>query len=477
MAIPLHETLITSKGQKVTGSFLQLEPHEEVPRSALVLSADRTKRYVYDNDTSRQAFQMFPSRYHNIGLPSNLLPHQKQIIQHINQEQIKRACLIAPMGAGKSLIALTIASSFSHTLIVAPKAVLTALQREQAKHNVNGNITYSTYESAPTDKHFDCLICDEILKVKNPNTKIHKRLYTIAHAIQYRFGFLAHPISAKAGLDLRFFNILLDDWIEPDSVQFTYEYAKNPRWEKKEISLSRNLFCSGLVHDGWQYTKLLTHLAPFILHIPSKEIVIPNNVKRETIVLPTPPQFGHVCRGVYADFDFSRVPSQKRTITSGFVYNADGSANDLNDIKERWVLDFLKNRKSKGKVIIFSAYTREMERLEAHLNIPCIRAGKDYNAEIEKFNKTGVLCISAHLSEGLNLQCADTIIFMSNSSSPVKKLQAEGRIIRPYNPNDTLYIYELVCKDTMDEEGLQQLDNHITEDSKILGELDVKKNV
>ena len=118
-----------------------------------------------------------------------------------------------------------------------------------------------------------------------------------------------------------------------------------------------------------------------------------------------------------------------------------------------------------------------MERIEAHLSIPCIRAGKDYNEELKRFYAGGVICISAHLSEGFNLQTADTVIFLSNSLSPVKKIQAIGRVVRPYNENETIHIYELVCKDTLDEEIVKQLEHHLAEDKKLLGELDVKERV
>ena len=371
------------------------------------------------------------------------------------------------MGAGKTRIALTIASRFK-TIILCPKPIIAVFKEEIKKFGIQQHIEISTYESCPTAGDYDCIILDEILKVKNPNTKVHKRVKELATRCQYRLGFLAHPISAPAALDLRYFNILLDNWIEENPYKFIYQYGINPKWEERQVSRSKTI--KELIHEGWNWEMLIKYINPFIINIPEEviESLLPKHVEYIKVVLPKPQHYDKICRGAYADFDFTRVPSQKRTITSGFVYDEKGDSIDLNAIKEDWIAEYIK--KSEGTTVIFCAFRREMERLERRLNCPCIRAGRDYEQELKRFRQEYLkaIIVSAQLSEVFNLQTADSIIFMSNSMSPVKKIQAIGRVVRPYNLNTVVRVYELLCEGTEDFKVLERLEGYIAVDKEVL---------
>jgi len=142
-------------------------------------------------------------------------------------------------------------------------------------------------------------------------------------------------------------------------------------------------------------------------------------------------------------------------ISGGFIYGIDHKAKRL---KSNPKLDELASLFDEitGKVIIYHHYAEEgrmIEELLRKLKIKfCSARGEitDKDAQIMKFQKDkNVQVLVAHPScggEGINLQCASTMIFYSNGYHYALRVQAEGRIYRLGQKNRCLYI-DIVADD------------------------------
>ena len=142
-------------------------------------------------------------------------------------------------------------------------------------------------------------------------------------------------------------------------------------------------------------------------------------------------------------------------ISGGFMY---GDARKAKRLKSNPKLDELEGLFDEltGKVIIYHHYAEEgrmIEGLLRRLKIPfCSARGEiaDKDEQIARFQKDkNVQVLVAHPScggEGINLQCASTMVFYSNGYHYALRVQAEGRIYRLGQKNRCLYI-DIVADD------------------------------
>lgn len=463
--IPVSGLAITSENR---GDFSPLPEH--------LIKKTKSGLYItLDSIETRTLLNLKQKDYEPVEPHENMTQFQKRWIAEINTRELMRGCLILPMGSGKTLLGITIAAAHRPSLILCPKSVIPVIKEEMKKFSIEG-ITVSNYEQ-PIQEGYKCVILDEVLKIKNPDTIIYKKIKKEISAIPYRYGMLAHPISAKKSLDIRFLCPILFNILPENQYVFMNLFGLNTRYEKKEIRGGRVI--NTLVCDEYDLHSIGKRISPFIVTESDSFIsaLLPKHVIKTKVLLPRPPNWRQVCCGVYADFDFCRVPSQRRTITSGFIYNKDGSANDLNSIKEDFIASLLHSTPKDQKVVIFSSYTREIERLEKRFSFPSIRAGKNYEVELARYKTSRAIIISAHLSEGFNLQDASIVVFLSNSTSPVKRLQAIGRVIRPYQKNTTVTVVDVICSGTDDEKSLSQLDTYIDGDKEFRKVLNEKRTI
>jgi len=154
-------------------------------------------------------------------------------------------------------------------------------------------------------------------------------------------------------------------------------------------------------------------------------------------------------------------------ITSGFLLSDKKNTYEfeinpkLNELKT--LIDTVE-----GKVIIYHQFIHEYilisEMLKKQkINFSALNGKtKDKESEINKFKSTSCNVLLAHPKsggEGLNLQCAQTIIFFSNGFiGNILREQAEGRIHRAGQTKSCLYI-DIVAKDTIDEILFDSLKN------------------
>jgi len=142
-------------------------------------------------------------------------------------------------------------------------------------------------------------------------------------------------------------------------------------------------------------------------------------------------------------------------ISGGFLYGIDHKAKRLKSNPKLDELETLFDELT-GKVIIYHHYAEEGRMIEAllrKLKIKfCSARGEitDKDEQIMKFQKDkNVQVLVAHPScggEGINLQCASTMVFFSNGYHYALRVQAEGRIYRLGQKNRCLYI-DIVADD------------------------------
>jgi len=142
-------------------------------------------------------------------------------------------------------------------------------------------------------------------------------------------------------------------------------------------------------------------------------------------------------------------------ISGGFLYAKDEEPKRLKSSPKLQELERLLEELS-GKVIVYHRYAEEgrmIEELLHKLGIVFSSARgeiKDKDEQITRFQEDdNVRVLVAHPScggEGINLQCASTIVYYSNDYHYALRVQSEGRIYRLGQKNKCVYI-DIVCDD------------------------------
>jgi len=141
----------------------------------------------------------------------NLRPYQEVAADFLYGQD--RAMILAPVGAGKTAITLTALSALlkikRNALVLAPKrvaesvwateaakwapeltvavAVGTPKQRQKAFES-GAQVVVTNYENIPFHVDFDCIIFDELTRLKNPYGARFKALAKLIHHIEIRWG-------------------------------------------------------------------------------------------------------------------------------------------------------------------------------------------------------------------------------------------------------------------------------------------------
>jgi superfamily II DNA or RNA helicase len=365
---------------------------------------------------------------------SNCREWQKRVLMDVYEQLIIKSSykrgIIAPLGAGKTLLGLILGNLSFKTLVVAPRNIHEGWQSEALKWKTNIPRVV-TYESAwKVNFEPEILILDEVLKVKNSKALRTQYIQKINSLIT--IGFTGTPTGAREALDLQWINTIIKTALPAREYQFKYLFGVNPRLEYNE-GADRNT----LVIDSWNQDKISKFTANYIHNIDIKEIAkeLP---EREYIIytVPFPKEFQSISKGMYAQNN-SKALSQLRQCSDGFLYTVQKGALKLNTEKIKQIIDIIENNTGES-FVIYANWDYSVKALkEALINYsPSVLAGdtKDMNSEISRFKqgKTKILIANSRISEGMNLQenCR-IMIFMSNSLNPIDREQAEGRIYRP----------------------------------------------
>jgi superfamily II DNA or RNA helicase len=313
---------------------------------------------------------------------------------------------------------------------------------------------------------FDCIIIDEVHKLKSHNSLRTKILRRLSEKTEFIIGLTGTPIGKKE-LDLwaEYWVIDLGNLLGNSFIMFRNIYFK-PTWYDWKIK------------DDVTKEKLLQRVSPITLRYDREECFdlpprLPYQVRS---ISPTDEQcflMNGIIEGKELEYRNNLIPPydalQKgmrlAQITGGFVTTFDKDSGEKNVLrfKSNPKLDLLLEclEEINDKVIIIHRFVEEGRIIEEGLRkekytFRSLRGEiKDKDQEYFDFiNKSEIKCLIANQQcggEGLDkLICSSTMIFYSNERSALLRKQTEGRIDRKFQTKRCLFI-DLTLEDSIDE--------------------------
>ena len=137
--------------------------------------------------------------------------------------------------------------------------------------------------------------------------------------------------------------------------------------------------------------------------------------------------------------------------------------------KEEELLGILKNELDKEKVVIYTRFKKMVDRLEylihTKLKVKCTKITGDVKAQDRENNKynfnnkedCNIIIINSAAKEAINLQSSGYLIFYDLPFSYGDFLQIIGRIHRIGSKHSNIFLFYLMCKDSIDEKTLSIL--------------------
>jgi SNF2 family DNA or RNA helicase len=375
------------------------------------------------------------------------------------------------MGLGKTLVALQSIKELSRgpVLIVAPSSLLYQWQGEIQKHfNHDAEVitskvkpddreeqfnraeiaitNYELLKTVKVDRQYEMLILDECQKIKNWKTGNSKAIAGIAS--RRVIGLSGTPIENNL---LELYNIT--DQIIPayfgTAKVFAEQHVNKDRW--------------GNIR-GYKNLENVYHSLNNIMYRKTKdqvEVQLPNIVCSNIHVILNDDEYK-----AYWDM----MKEQKNilgAITNAKVFaSSSGLRMDIEkSSKEAELLRILKEQFSNKKVIIFTQYKNEVDRLVDLIPRELYAiSGKDSKLVrgnmINNFLETdnGILLMTEVGTHGLNLQEVDTIINMDLPWTYARLTQRIGRIQRIGSKHESNLVLNLVSHDTIDKRVLEVID-------------------
>lgn len=174
-------------------------------------------------------------------------------------------------------------------------------------------------------------------------------------------------------------------------------------------------------------------------------------------------------------FDFSSLPPIEKI---GYLENIDSKYTEL-----KTQLNILISREPGEKVVVFSFYRETIAYLKRRLTkeglhvvsiIGGMSAQEKYSTIDGFSNPTGpnILISSEVGSEGIDLQFCHIIINYDLPWNPMRLEQRIGRIDRIGQKSDKIYIYNIACKDTIEDRVLMRLYERIHIFKESIGDLE-----
>jgi superfamily II DNA or RNA helicase len=385
--------------------------------------------------------------------------------------------LIAPLGAGKTLMGLGAIQLLNKPALVLAPTYLHDQWRREAKtwgFPVPNICTYAAESVAKwMDSNIEVLIMDENLRTKNPEAKRSQVAKLLASKCKIAIGMTGTPTSSKGAADWRHVLTGHPGAIPTIESCFIHIWGINP-YLKWQPGLNQQVW----VADGMNNARLAKFLEPYVFTVDKKEIEasLPS-VNYITVKLPKPNNWDEIREGLYTERSFAKAIAQARQLTSGFYSDDDGEVYEDNSIKLNWIKEFIEDNPTEG-IVIFSTHIASQRRLERELEeydpAVIVADGRDTSDDLRRFQngETKIMVCSSQLTEGMNLhKVSRTAIFESNGLSPVMRKQAIGRLERPNSAWSGVTIYDLCCEDTFDEYLKHLLTKHINFSENQIAEL------
>lgn len=371
--------------------------------------------------------------------------------------------LIAGLGGGKTLIALLLCSLTNDSLYIAPTHLHTTIKDEAIKWGLKIPTKIITPESVKKVLHqeWDIVILDECLSCKNPAAARSRNVTQLIKTTDYALAMTGTPLSAKNALDVRWLRAV-EPIVSGEEKNLKWLYGVNPHYtDIPGVDLgvnSKGEKIRVLAVDSYDVDKLTNDVHNILYTVDISDIMaeIPPMTKQR-IYLPKPEFFTSIKKGLLTNKTTSKSLTQARTCTSGFVYADNNQPVWLpKQPKIAWLEKFIEDNPGEP-IVVMSYWTAERNKLVEVLQ-KYSPATEDSPGRFTS-GETNLLILSADAAEGLNLQRSRIQIFLSNSTKPVKRTQALGRLYRQGQKRGVI-CYDLVCKDTLDEIQIDLLEKH-----------------
>jgi SNF2 family DNA or RNA helicase len=403
------------------------------------------------------------------------------------------------MGTGKTKLAVDVMSwrAINHLvkkiLVCVPKTIMDNWRNEIIKHSpfptapvlltgsrkrkirllcgkqlwtIAGYDSIATLEAEAMTAGFDAVICDESLKIKNPQARRSKAVHKLATIIRYRLAMSGTPITQN-----------------PIDIFSQYKFINPAIFGTSLIAFrSRYLVMGGYGNYQVKGIKNASDLTANIYRccvrkLKTECLDLPPQVYETRNITMDPAQakiYDNMAQQMIAEFEGQIITApiiltkllRLQQITSGFVQNGHGPTPLNANPKLDELMDVIDEIKEQGnhKIIVWCRFIEEINQVCARLRQAGIGhgmlrgdvAGKDRQAIIDQFNTDpGVKVFVGQIQTGglgIELTAADYAVFFSNTYSFSNRVQAESRCHRSGSEiHDKITYIDLVCPGTIDE--------------------------
>lgn len=402
-----------------------------------------------------------------VGLvPSMLRDWQRNLIElawaDLEQRRKSVLAVIASLGAGKTLAGLGLCQLGEYAVVFVREYLHAEWRAEAHKFGLLCPDIY-TYESAHrVKKQPDVVIVDEVLALKSPETLRHRRIAEIAKGASVVYGCTGTPTGGGGGpLDYRWLRALWGG-VFPESDN-TIKHLFGVDTQLKEVAPGRNVY----VTETWDSKAAAQFVAPYIISVDTSYMTEHLDPQTKFIkVSMNRSDYELIRKGAATSRNHSKRHAQVLQCTDGFIINDN---NEVVPLRENPKFDALEGFvDTLGEPCVVYARWREsvndLAKRFAHLNPAVVSGDGSMNSmEVERFKRgeTSMLIANAAYSEGMNLQhVCRTMIWVSLSSSPKDLIQAKGRINRPGQTRQPIYVFFQV-ENTLDERIYELVTKHV----------------
>ena len=321
---------------------------------------------------------------------------------------------------------------------------------------------------------FDTIIMDESNEIKNHQALQSKLVINIASKMKCIYGLTGTPFSKNPH----------DVWTQFYTVDKGYSLGKNltlfrdtffdtevNKWGGYEYKLRHEMtdeLYKRMKHKSIRYRKEeLTTLPPLVKNI----ITLHFDKEQKKAYYDT-------LTGLCNEKEFKKRESsfyKLRGVCSGYISNridiGEGEIEKVFDEfkfnpKLDWLLSLITGVDEDDKIVVFYAYTQtgdiicnELDKLKLNYS-RLYGETKDKVKAIKKFtdneNCKILVVNNASGALGLNLQCANYVVYFETDVSPIVREQSESRCHRQGQVK-TVFMYDLVMKNSIEEKILESL--------------------
>jgi hypothetical protein len=334
-------------------------------------------------------------------------------------------------------------------------------------------MNYEGYRYVPraAELDWDCAICDESVKLKNPKSQVSGIFAEGFRRVKSRV-ILTGLIAPESQLDIfqqfkflhgRFMNRysywqFRSEYFQVDAMGYAWSVKDYATEEKIKKTVHEKAFVLRRADAGMVKEKLYT----------TRTVVM--NPKQLKLYKQIEKEFAYELEGVFAD---ETIWATEKAIWLNYI--AGGFTPDrstcLSTAKYDEILYLLKNDLKDQKAVIWFRYVHELKFCLQYLNQNGIKTVGMYgdmnvtkrNASERDFNGIGaqVLCCMEKLAaEAKDFSVASVAFYYSNEMSGNIRGQSEDRILHPLKDDALLYV-DMVTSDTVDEEAIKAVQTKV----------------